>query len=117
MTRISDNQTFERRQEANDRHSELYRGTEAEARDIEREKSDPYPSWDWAIIDGYYIERVGTSPVFEVKTPEHRIYLVDTEAGTCECADFLYRGEERPCKHIRMLWRPVRDERKRRKAA
>jgi hypothetical protein len=30
-------------------------------------------------------------------------HVVDVTAGTCDCADFAYRGRARPCKHLRAV--------------
>lgn len=44
------------------------------------------------------------SPVWwRVRSPEGREYMVNLAGPSCDCADFAYRGEERPCKHIRMV--------------
>jgi len=42
---------------------------------------------------------------YSVTSPEGRTYSVNLAAETCDCADYLYRGQERPCKHVEMVKR------------
>ena len=59
------------------------------------------------IAFGYEVERLAPN-CFEVKSPEGR-YLVDPGPPTCECADYLDRGEGQPCQHINLVRLLVRE--------
>lgn len=54
------------------------------------------------ILCGYEIKELG-SGYFEVTSPAGRVYTVNLNQPECDCADFIYRGEERPCKHINLI--------------
>ena len=55
------------------------------------------------MADKAYIVIPEAAGYYRVTSPEGRTYNVNMTMETCDCADFLYRGQDRPCKHINMV--------------
>lgn len=51
---------------------------------------------------GYNIKLIKAG-YYEVVSPQKRAYTVNLNVPDCDCADFIYRGEKRPCKHIGLV--------------
>ena len=52
-------------------------------------------------IDAYELRQAGR--FFTIAKPGGTAYLVGSQPGYCECPDFKYRGQLRPCKHVNAL--------------
>lgn len=53
------------------------------------------------VLDDGDVRARSAPGLYTVDSESGSQYLVDIEQEACECRDFEYRGDERPCKHIR----------------